>query len=80
LKLTAALLPPLALRKPGRRPQLARLLAWIAAGILTIYGAVLTTVGLLVQADVIHRSQTPTGEPGPGMPTPGTPGCSLGEP
>jgi hypothetical protein len=33
-------------------------LAWIEAGILTIYGLVLTVVGLLVQAGVIHASAT----------------------
>lgn len=33
-------------------------LAWIEAGILAIYGLVLTTVGLLVQAGVIHASVT----------------------
>lgn len=56
LKLTAALLPPLALRNHGRQRHLARLLAWAAAGILTTYGAVLTTIGVLVQADAIHSS------------------------
>lgn len=56
LKLTAALLPPLALRNRGRQRHLARLLAWAAAGILTTYGAVLTTIGVLIQADVIHSS------------------------
>jgi hypothetical protein len=53
LKLAAALLPLLALRNPDRGSRSARLLAWAAAGILSIYGAVLTSVGLLVQADVI---------------------------
>ena len=54
LKLAAALLPLLALRNPRRQPRVARLLAWIAAGTLIIYGAVLTIIGLLVQADVVH--------------------------
>jgi hypothetical protein len=54
LKLTAALLPLLAVT--SRRTHLARLLSWIAAGILTVYGAVLTTTGLLAQAGVIHSS------------------------
>ena len=52
LTLTAALLPLLAVGNPRRRSRFARLLAWAAAGILTTYGAVLTTVGLLVEADV----------------------------
>jgi hypothetical protein len=60
LKATAAVLPLLAVRGLGahRRTQAARSLAWIAAAILTVYGAVLTTVGLLLQLDVIHRSAT----------------------
>ena len=33
-----------------------RILAWMAAGILTGYGAVQTSVGLLVQAGAIHAS------------------------
>lgn len=55
LKVAAALLPLLALRNAadGSR-RITRLLAWVAAAILTVYGAVLTTVGLLVQADVIR--------------------------
>jgi hypothetical protein len=57
LKLTAALLPLVAIRAPrGRTARVSRLLAWISGAILTTYGAVLTVVGLLVQADVIHRS------------------------
>jgi len=31
-------------------------LAWLEAGILTLYGLVLTTAGLLVQADLLHAS------------------------
>lgn len=42
LKLAAALLPLLALRNPRRQPRVACLLAWIAAGTLIIYGAVLS--------------------------------------
>ncbi len=34
------------------------MLAWIEAGILAIYGLVLTVAGLLVQAGVIHASAT----------------------
>lgn len=57
LKLIAAALPLVALRTPPTpQTKLARVLAWIAAGILTTYGAILTVVGLLVQADVIHSS------------------------
>jgi hypothetical protein len=55
LKVAAALLPLLALRNAADGPRrIARLLAWVAAAILTVYGAVLMTVGLLVQADVIR--------------------------
>ena len=54
LKLAAALLPLLAFRNPRRQTRVARLLAWIAAGTLIIYGAVLTIIGLLVQADLVH--------------------------
>ncbi len=54
LKLAAALLPLLAARNPRRETRLVRLLAWIAAETLIIYGAVLTIIGLLVQADVVH--------------------------
>ena len=55
LNVAAGLLPLPALRNPAERPRrITRLLAWIAAAILTVYGAVLTTVGLLVQADVIR--------------------------
>jgi hypothetical protein len=53
VKLVAAVLPLLALRDSAR---VARALAWIAAWILTAYGAVLTLVGLLVQAGVIDTS------------------------
>ena len=60
LKLVAAGLPLAAvLGPPGRRTEIARVLAWIAALILTIYGAILTGVGLLVQADVVHSSPHP---------------------
>jgi hypothetical protein len=55
LKLLASVLPVLALRDSAR---VARVLAWIAAWILTGYGAALTLVGLLVQAGAID---TPTG-------------------
>ncbi len=57
LKLTAAglgLAAVLPRVPPGR---LVILLAWAAAAVLVVYGAVLTVVGLLVQGDVIHASQ-----------------------
>lgn len=58
LKVIAALLPVLAVRHPdgSRRALSLRLLAWVAAGVLTVYGLVLTIVGLLVQTGVIHAS------------------------
>ena len=60
LKLIAAVLPLLALRRLTS-PVWNRtvwVLAWAAAVVLTIYGLVLTAVGLLVQAGVIHSSAT----------------------
>lgn len=39
----------------ARRPA-ARALGWIAAGVLTCYGAVLTVAGLLMQAGVLEAS------------------------
>jgi len=62
LKLIAAMLPVLALRAPaGRSAGAARgrvwwRLAWLAAGILIVYGLVLSVVGWLVQAGVVHAS------------------------
>jgi len=61
LKLVASVLPLLALRRererePGHSRALWRL-AWAQAAILTVYGLALTAVGLLVQADIIHRSR-----------------------
>jgi uncharacterized protein DUF3995 len=60
LKLTAAILPLLVVAELSspRVNRAARLLAWIAAAILTAYGAVLTTSGLLVQTNIIHASAT----------------------
>jgi Protein of unknown function (DUF3995) len=57
LKAIAAVLPVLATRRAGlprqaRRPLL--VLAWATALILTLYGLVLTAVGLLVQSGLIH--------------------------
>jgi len=60
LKVIAAALPLVAVRtrtRPRWGPTV-RLMAWIEAGILTIYGLVLTAVGLLVQAGAIHVSAT----------------------
>ncbi len=62
LKMAAAVLPMLAaggiLAPAPARPwrRLLRVLAWIEAAILTSYGLVLTTAGLLVQSGVIARS------------------------
>jgi hypothetical protein len=57
LKAIAAILPLLALgvlapSRPSWR-RLLRVLAWVEAVILTLYGLVLTTAGLLVQSGVI---------------------------
>lgn len=46
LKLVAAVLPTAVLLHPGRR--LLRWAGWLCAGVLTVYGLVLTVVGLLV--------------------------------
>ena len=61
LKAIAAVLGPLAVRARGTsdRDRRVRELAWVTAAVLTIYGAVLTGVGLLVQAGVIGRSAHP---------------------
>ncbi len=58
LKLLAAVVPILALHRLTRSPwdRAVWVLAWLAAGILTLYGLVLTTTGLLVQADLLHAS------------------------
>ncbi|HEX4091833.1 MAG TPA: DUF3995 domain-containing protein [Trebonia sp.] len=60
LKVIAAVLPLLAVGAytsvSARWPRPIRLLTWIEAAILIIYGLVLTTVGLLVQAGVIGTS------------------------
>ena len=56
LKVIAALLPVVVVRDRKRSAWMRGLnvLAWTEAGILTLYGLVYTTVGLLVQADVLH--------------------------
>jgi Protein of unknown function (DUF3995) len=63
LKAVAAMIPVLycrlsagrlrADRPPGRRLRLPRILMWLEAAILTLYGGALTAVGLLVQGGVI---------------------------
>lgn len=60
LKLIAAVLPLLAVHHRGssRRDHGLSVLAWIAAGVLIVYGLVLTAAGLMVQTDVIHASST----------------------
>jgi uncharacterized protein DUF3995 len=62
LKLTAALVGLKATTRqhrltPGRRRR-ARQAAWAAALILTVYGGVLTAIGLLIQLDLVHASPT----------------------
>ncbi|MBV9942210.1 MAG: DUF3995 domain-containing protein [Solirubrobacterales bacterium] len=54
LKLIAAVLPLAAVR--GHGGQAVWVLAWLASGILTLYGLVLSVVGWLVQAGVVHAS------------------------
>lgn len=60
LKVAAALLPLLACRNATRRGhgRAVRALAWIEAAVLTGYGVVLTTGGLLVQAGVVPTPGT----------------------
>jgi Protein of unknown function (DUF3995) len=52
LKLVGAWLPLRAMRQP-HRPAVRRL-AWLEAGILAVYGSVLTATGLVVQAGLVH--------------------------
>jgi hypothetical protein len=60
LKLSAALLGLLAVAWPrpirDRWRHLARRAAWATACILTVYGGVLTAIGLLIQLDLVHAS------------------------
>jgi len=60
LKVVAALLPLLALRGLANRrwSRTVWFLAWAAAVILTGYGLMQTTIGLLAQAGVIHAPAT----------------------
>jgi hypothetical protein len=75
-KTAGALIPVLACRE-GRLARVhgpMRGLAWIGGAILTVYGLVLTTVGLLVQGGVIEASKHVDRRPWPGTPTCGIPG------
>ena len=58
LKVVAAVVGVAVVRRwaPPSRYRLVALVAWLAAVVLTVYGAVLTGVGLLVQADVVSAS------------------------
>ena len=58
IKTVAAVLPLLALRRltSSGWNRAVSLLAWIEAGVLTVYGLVLTLVDMLVQAGIIHPS------------------------
>ena len=58
IKMVAAMLPLLTLRRVTSSGwnRAVSVLAWIEAGILTVYGLVLTVVGMLVQAGTIHQS------------------------
>jgi Protein of unknown function (DUF3995) len=60
LKMLAAILPLLALRRSTSQTWNHNLwvLAWIEAGLLAVYGLVLTAVGLMVQAGLISTSRT----------------------
>jgi Protein of unknown function (DUF3995) len=62
LKLTAALVGLIAAtrqhRLTRRRRRRARQGAWTIALILTLYGGVLTAIGLLIQLDLVHASPT----------------------
>ncbi len=60
LKLTASGIGLLAVPQPQwlspRRCRVVRGAAWLAANVLVLYGGVLTSIGLLVQADIVHAS------------------------
>jgi hypothetical protein len=60
LKLVAVVVGLLATAPPQwlsqTRYRVVRRVAWLAAGILVLYGGVLTVIGLLVQADIVHAS------------------------
>lgn len=56
LKMIASVLPLAAVRRLSTpsRDRAVRVVGWVEAGVLTTYGLVLTSVGLLVQANLIH--------------------------
>jgi hypothetical protein len=60
LKLAASAIGLLAVAQPQwlspRRHRTVRRVAWLAAVVLVLYGGVLTLIGLLVQAGVVHAS------------------------
>jgi Protein of unknown function (DUF3995) len=60
LKMAATAIGLLAVAQPDwlspRQCRVMRGAAWLAALILVLYGGVLTLIGLLVQADIIHAS------------------------
>ena len=60
------------------RARRVRLLGWIAAVGLIVYGGVLTFIGLLVEGGVVHAAETPTSEPLLGTRSSGTPGSHYG--
>lgn len=58
VKSTAAALPLIVERlRPTRLRRVGRTLAWVVAGVLTMYGGLLTVVGLMVQAGVVDASE-----------------------
>jgi hypothetical protein len=60
LKLTVSGIGLLAIAQPEwlspRRCRVVRGAAWLAAVVLVLYGGVLTSIGLLVQSDIVHPS------------------------
>lgn len=60
LKIAAAVLPVLALRRMAltTRDRIVSVLAWTAATFLTVYGLLQTAVAQLLSADVIHAPAT----------------------
>jgi hypothetical protein len=77
LKLAVSGLELIAVGKPewlsARQCRLARGAAWLAAIMLTLYGAVLTVIGLLVQAKIVPASAHADHTRCDGMPSYGTP-------
>lgn len=60
LKLAAGGIGLIAISQPqwlsSRWSRVARRVAWLVAVVLALYGGILTSIGLLVQADVVHAS------------------------